>query len=60
MALSLAATAVAALTLGLAAGLSGASIFDAAAMNRQCHSGGSASPATLSAKESHTQRLAHR
>jgi hypothetical protein len=29
--------------------LSGASVFDAAAMKRQCHSGDSASPATLSA-----------
>jgi hypothetical protein len=29
--------------------LSGASIFDAAAIRRDCHSGGSASPATLSA-----------
>lgn len=29
--------------------LSGASVFEAAAMTRQCHNGNSASPATLSA-----------
>ena len=32
--------------------LSGATIYDATAMKRQCHTGGSASPATLSAVQS--------